>query len=252
MHEIHSQEMTPDFFECWKAAGMHLNAQVQGGIQGWLRAHPYPPFLEHLSFRLGNQVFFIRIVDADGEVSGPGNMKGLLNLADKANGRACLMPMKRSFPGRKWRTEEGGWGLVDASNNTPVDPATLVTEEKIEMTPWETHDMAVQMVREHLESQGHQVMSWQSNPQVDPALWFVGKSKRPEWVVIRAARYPERKAQRPDNWNEIAAHCSRMSPIGHFASVAFASTDQTFSSNNEAPAPLWRGHGLHVSFSGLE
>jgi hypothetical protein len=29
MHEIHSQEMTPDFFECWKAAGMHLNAQVQ-------------------------------------------------------------------------------------------------------------------------------------------------------------------------------------------------------------------------------
>ena len=251
MYEIDSQEMTPEFFECWKAAGMHLNTQVQGGIQGWLRAHPYPPFLEHLSFRLGNQLFFIRIV-VDSNISGPGNMKGLLALANEANGHACLMPMKRSFPGRKWCPQESGWGLVDASNNIPVDPSALVTNDKIEMTSWETHDMAVQVVREHLESQGHQIMSWQSNPQVDPALWFVGKSKKPEWVAIRAARYPKKNAQRPDNWNEIADHCSRISPVGHFASVAFASTDQKFSSENEAPTPLWRGHGLHVAFLGLE
>ena len=62
---------------------MHLNTQVQGGIQGWLRAHPYPPFLEHLSFRLGNQLFFIRIV-VDTNISGPGNMKGLVALANEA------------------------------------------------------------------------------------------------------------------------------------------------------------------------
>jgi len=252
MYEIDSQEMTPDFFECWKAAGMHLNAQVQGGIQGWLRAHPYPPFLEHLSFRLGNQLFFIRIIDVDGKVSGPGTMNGLLNLANEANGHACLMPMKKSFPGRKWCSEEGGWGIVDASTNTPVDPTTLVSVDKIEMTVWETHDMAVQVVREHLESQGHQIMSWQNNPRVDPSLWFVGKSKGPEWVVIRSARYPKKEAQRPDNWDEITDHCAHMSPVGHFASVAFASTDQVFSSKDEAPAPLWRGHGLHVAFLGLE
>lgn len=61
MHNIEMQEMSPDFLKCWQAAGMHLDKQVQGGIKSWLRAHPYPPVLEHLSFRLGNQLFFVRV-----------------------------------------------------------------------------------------------------------------------------------------------------------------------------------------------
>lgn len=71
MHSIEMQEMTPDFMACWQAAGMHLNSQVDGGIHSWLRAHPYPPVLEHLSFRLGNQLFFVRIEDVSGNVEGP-------------------------------------------------------------------------------------------------------------------------------------------------------------------------------------
>jgi hypothetical protein len=63
MYEISIDEMTPEFLECWRAAGKHLNNQVQGGINTWLRAHPSPPFLEHLSFRLGNQLFFVRVVE---------------------------------------------------------------------------------------------------------------------------------------------------------------------------------------------
>ncbi len=38
MHNIEMQEMTEAFFQCWKAAGIHLNTQVDGGIQSWLRA----------------------------------------------------------------------------------------------------------------------------------------------------------------------------------------------------------------------
>lgn len=56
MYEIEMHEMTPAFHACWQAAGNHLNRQVDSGIQSWLRADPYPPFLEHLSFRLGNQL----------------------------------------------------------------------------------------------------------------------------------------------------------------------------------------------------
>ena len=65
MYEIEMQEMSEAFLPCWKAAGIHLSKQVDGGIQSWLRAHPYPPFLEHLSFRLGNQLFFVRVEDVD-------------------------------------------------------------------------------------------------------------------------------------------------------------------------------------------
>lgn len=43
MYEIEMHEMSEAFFPCWKAAGIHLSKQADGGIQSWLRAHPYPP-----------------------------------------------------------------------------------------------------------------------------------------------------------------------------------------------------------------
>ncbi len=64
MHEIPMNEMSPDFAECWQSAGRHLQQQGQGAIN-WLRAHLHPPMLEHLSFRLGNQLFFV-CLDAEG------------------------------------------------------------------------------------------------------------------------------------------------------------------------------------------
>ena len=40
MYDIEMHEMSDDFLECWKAAGIHLDNQVDGGIKHWLRAHP--------------------------------------------------------------------------------------------------------------------------------------------------------------------------------------------------------------------
>ena len=252
MHEIEMNEMSEAFFPCWKAAGIHLSNQVDGGIQSWLRAHPYPPFLEHLSFRLGNQLFFVRVEDVDGKVQGPGNARGFITAAKMANGRACVLPMKKKLFGGAWVADMTGWGLLDADTRRPVHPVSLVTDQKIEMTPWEVHDMAVQVVRDHLQEQGFELMSWQGNPDVDPAIWFIGKTKRPEWVVVRSATFPASSASRPGNWQAIAAGCSKMSATGHFASVAVVSVDQPFASGDEAPVPLWRGHGMHVRFTGLE
>jgi hypothetical protein len=252
MHNIEMQEMSQDFLECWNSAGMHLNDQVQGGIQTWLRAHPYPPFLEHISFRLGNQLFFIRIEDVDEKVQGPGTLRGLLTIAEGNKGHACLLPMKKKLFGGAWVPDRQGWGLVDAKTMKSIDPTTLVTDQKIEMTPWELQDMAVQVVRDYLEKEGCRIMSWQANPEVDPAIWFVGDSKGPEWVVVRVIKFPDNHAFRPGNWQAIARQCSRISQVGHFASVALVSTGQPFRSHEEQAAPLWRGHGLHVRFAGLE
>lgn len=112
--------------------------------------------------------------------------------------------------------------------------------------------MAVQVVRGYLEKQGFELMSWQGNPEVDPSIWFIGKAKRPEWVVVRSAQFPANSTVRPAHWQAIAAACSKMSVTGHFASVAIASVDQPFGSGDEPPVPLWRGHGVHVRFIGLE
>ena len=251
MHSIEMQEMTPDFMACWQAAGMHLNNQVDGGIHSWLRAHPYPPVLEHLSFRLGNQLFFVRIEDASGNVEGPGSRQGLLSIAEGCHGHACLMPMTKKFLGGTWVPAEPGWGLISLETGDAVNPFALVTDEKIEVTPWELHDFAVQVVRYHLEKDGYQLMSWQGNPEVDPAIWFVGDSKKPEWVVVRAVRYPELKVSRPSNWQSIAEGCSRLSPIGHFACVSFASDENSFDSDENEAAPIYRGHGTGVKYDGF-
>jgi hypothetical protein len=102
MYDIEMNEMPEAFFLCWKAAGIHLSKQVDSGIKMWLRAHPYPPFLEHLSFRLGNQLFFVRVEDIDGHVKGPGSAQGHVTAAQLANGRACTLPMRRRFPDAEW------------------------------------------------------------------------------------------------------------------------------------------------------
>jgi len=253
MYDIEMQEMTERFYKCWHDAGEHLNKQVQGGIQSWLRAHPYPPFLEHLSFRLGNQLFFIRVEDVDHKEQGPGTLRGLQAVARGNRGHACILPMKKKYFKDEWLPTESGWGLIDAKTRLPVNPFALVTDEKIEMTDWELHDMAVQVVRDDLQNKKYELMTWQSNPGVDPSLWFVGDSGGPEWIVVRAVQYPLNKAQRPANWQNIANECAqRLSGIGHFASVAIVSAEQPFMSSNEPVVPLWRGYAMNVSFTGLE
>jgi len=251
MYDIEMHEMSDDFLECWKAAGIHLDKQVDGGIKHWLRAHPYPPFLEHLSFRLGNQLFFVRVEDADEVIDGPGTLHGLSSVANGTNGHACILPMKKMLAGGSWAPELSGWGLIDALTRMPLNPVELVTDKNIEMTQWELHDMAVQVVRDSLQKDGFQLMTAQGNPDVDPSIWFVGKTKKPEWVVVRAVKYPANQAERPANWGDIAKSCSRISPIGHFASVAVCSGEQPFLASDESAVPLWRGHSMHVRFTGL-
>ena len=172
----------------WQAAGRHIQSFFQDGLQSWLKVEPHPPFLEHLSFRIGNQVFFVRLEDVENRAEIPGNRDGLLSVAEGWKGFPCLMPMRRTLTG--WKPELGGWGLIDLRNAQSVDPFSLVSDELIEVTDWELLDFAVQVVKQWLQGKGFEIMSTHSNPKVDPNIWFVGDNG-PEWVIVRAARYPE-------------------------------------------------------------
>ena len=154
-----------------RAAGQHIQRQIQGSINSWLKASLIPPFLEHLSFRLGNQLFFVRVEDVEGRLEVPGTREGLLMIARECKGHACIMPMREKAG--TWSPKVPGWGLVDAHTGEAIDPVTLISDEKIEMTDWEVQDFAVQIVRDQLNQTGRELMSWQGNPQVDPSIWFV-------------------------------------------------------------------------------
>lgn len=249
MHDIDMHDVSPEFGRCWQAAGRHIQIQAQGGLHSWLKANLTPPFLEHLSFRLGNQLFFVRIEDVDGRLEVPGSRDGLLTIASGCKGHACFMPMR--YRRGEWLPDVINWGLIDVRTGLSVNPTALVSDEKIEMTDWELHDFAVQVVRAHLEKAGRKLLSWQGNPAVDPSIWFVGASG-PEWTVVRVVRYPNTWAELPKNWQKISDSCARASKVGHFASVSVASADEAFdTSGSTLPIPLWRGHGMAVRFDGL-
>ncbi|MHB8742693.1 MAG: hypothetical protein ACYC9L_06160 [Sulfuricaulis sp.] len=252
MYEVDTTPMSEAFFACWRDAGIHLNRKVDGGIRTWLRSNPTPPFLEHLSFRLGNQLFFIRIEDVEDKVRGPGSLDGLDHVTSEAKGLACILPMRNNPRAGCWVPHLPGWGILDAHTHLPIDPVALVTDEKIEMTPWEVQDMAVQIVRDDLFEKGFELMSWVGNPGVNPSIWFIGASQKPEWVVVRSARYPEKAAPRPANWKAIADVCAKLSTRGHFASVSIASAEQHSEANGEPIVPLWRGHAMCVQYAGLQ
>jgi hypothetical protein len=252
LQDIQMHEPSEEFGCAWHAAGHHIQTQSQGSLRSWLKVDLNPPFLEHLSFRLGNQLFFIRIEDVDGHMQGPGNLQGLLSISDGCKGHACIMPMRKVGP--RWIPDVPGWGLIDARTGLLLDPPSHITSERIEITDWELHDFAVQVVRGTLQEQGRQLMSWQGNPNVNPSVWFVGDSG-PEWVVVRAVRYPEIEALPPSNMDGIAEHCAAVGKLGHFASVSFSSNDELYD-----PAfigmpgfgmPLWRGHRCQARFEGL-
>ena len=249
MYKIDMHSPTEEFSQCWLAAARHLQAQVQDGLS-WLKFTLNPPFLEHLSFRLGNQLFFVRIEATNIEMDVPGSREGLVAVATACNGHACIMPMTLERDG--WVPAVPAWGLVSLGSDKSVDPFSLLTGDLIAMTDWELHDFAVQVVRDRLEDEGFSIASTCTNPQVDPAIWFEG-AEGPEWVVVRAVRFPKTDASVPSNMSAIAQSCSRHGAAGHFASVAVASANERFSDEGARnPVPLWRGHGMSVSFSGLQ
>jgi hypothetical protein len=244
-HEIEMHKVSEGFRYSWQAAGRHLNAHGRGEVV-WFRAHLNPPFLEHLSFRLGNQLFFVRLEDVDEEMTVPGNRGGLIAVSEGCQGHPCILPMKGV--GSSWSAAYPGWGLLDARSGDPIDPFKLTTDTPIEMTDWELHDFAVQVVRGQIEKSGKELMSWQSEPRISPSLWFVGDNG-PEWVVVRATRYPNLEAYIPEDCNSIADLCSSLGKVGHFASVSVA---KSADDGGIDPGPLLRGGPMNVRFEGLK
>lgn len=248
MHNIHMAEFTEEFANCWNAAGSHIQRMAGGDLMSWLKKTLAPPFLEHLSFRLGNQLFFIQIEDEDGMLEVPGSPDGLLAIANGCKGHACVMPMKKL--GGKWQPPSSGWGLIDAETRRSIDPISFVTDEKIQMTDWELQDFAVQVVRDALKNAGRELMSWNGNPEVLPSIWFVG-DHGPEWVIVHAYRFSKEDDGLPESIDEIKMQLRGSQ--GNYAAVGIADMKGMLDLEDfdfDEP-PIYRGNGLNVNYRGL-
>ncbi len=249
MYALPDQEVSEDFAKCWHAAAMHINACAGGELKFWIRTNLIPPMLEHFSFRLGNEIFFIRVEDVDHIVSGPSSRTGLLQIANGWKGQACLMPMK--LCDGKWLAELPGWGLEDLRTRQLLHPPALISDKAIEMTDWELHDFAVQVVKNHLEQIGYTIIGSSGDPTMEPSIWFES-DQGSEWVLVRAVRYPVKTATIPANIKDTEATIARVRTAkGHFASVVVVNADDPLDLAGQCVLPLFRGCPMHVRFEGL-
>ena len=245
MYQIEMHQVSDDFVSCWHTAMTHLETRGREAIK-WLKSDLIPPFLDHTSFRIGNQLFFVRIEDKDNELDTPSNPDGLKMIAVGCKGIACHMPMIRKSVG--WEVGASDWGLINPETKELVNPYDLVTDENIIMTDWEIQDFAVQVVRNYIKDKlGFKIFSSQGNPSVHPSLWFKGEEKD-ECVIVGSAKFGGYMPELPSNIDDIIESVSSVTDRVHFASVCFYHPEQK---NNEDVLPLYRGHGAGMKFSGL-
>jgi len=206
------------------------------------------PLVEHLSFRLGNQLFFV-FVEVEHVVALSGASKRLfLEVSREANATPCVLKMQRS--GVTFGPTDTGWSMIDAVTGRGVNPAEMVSDELIEISDWELQDFAVQIVRTRLEKENKEVQTWQSSLHIDPSIWFEAGAGQC-WVVVRGVRYPKLQADRPANLEDIKSFCAERSKTGFFASVSAANEDDLCEGASH-PTPLYRGHPMAVRCEGLE
>ena len=275
--EVENKISDKEFADCFDAAARHLQTLLgkcaedapdgkKGIAHSWLKDLPTTPLLEHMSFMLGNQPFFVRLEDVEsfdlpllnsddkrsGELSAalgssrfPGTVQGLMRVASGYDGRACIMPMRRQSGGdgaSAWRPALPGWSLLDLRGMKPVDPPALVSDERIKVTDWELHDAAVRVVRDALRENGKRVLSWTSDPGVMPSVWFDADGK-PNWVIVRACRAPEESIPAPDAEQAKKIKAQMGGAAGYYACVRF--------SGKGDDAEVYRGEECKHEYSGL-
>jgi hypothetical protein len=122
MSLVNQNQPSPGFQNAWRAAGSHIQERGQGTIN-WIRASLDLPMLEHLSFRVGNQLFFI-FVEAE-EFIFEESRSLFLEVANEATAIPCIMPMLKQLS--DYTTAHNGWGLIHAESKEEINPLELVT-----------------------------------------------------------------------------------------------------------------------------
>ncbi len=253
-------KITEEFETCWKAAGRHLISRVDNLNLRLLRDELVPPFLEHMAFIIGNQLFMINILPDDPNIQLPTSRDSCIEIAERANAVPCFMRMKKVKG--QWVPVDSEWGLTSEIHHTPLDPVSLITEEKIEISDWELHDFATQIVRNEILEEGGVINSWCSDPNIYPSMFFIDKDGEKRFVIVTASRYPcdpgmDRAGNENISYERIGKimrliKTSNAEASGFIAMMSVASADDAFDPDIEPALPLWRGHGYYLNYGGLK
>ena len=246
MHTIDEKGFSREFAEAWVAAGKHLNNKAGGSIP-WIRTSLTQPLIEHLSFRMGNRLFFIFLEAAEQRIEA--YLSNYLAHCHRVKAIPCVMKMDHSSSG--WEPAWREWGLRHAETGLELDPVALIDEEKIEISDWELQDFCVKRLVDEISSEeGCKVLGFNSDPEIFPSCIFEREGEL-FYVILAAARYPIETAAMPVSTPKIMAHLSGRTAGGYFASISVANVNDAFDPDSCEGYPLYRGDGYYIRYSGL-
>ena len=253
MFPVEFETASEDFVPCWQAAGVHLSKMKDLGRKRFIRANLTPIVLEHLSFVLGNQIFFIHVCDANHKVQPPSPVEACIYASELGKGVPCILEM-RLDDSQRWVPVHEGWGLKHAETDELINPQNYITDQDVEITDWEIADIANLRVAREIEESGGTILSTNSDPSVHPSLFFLDQDENAHFVVVVTARYPFDPELEEGLIDKIKDQVSSFSASGFTAEITLVSTDDPFDPDareNGNFLPLLRGAGYHQKFSGL-
>lgn len=230
------------FIDIMNFSGQFLQEKIHGAEKcNWLKSEMTRPSFDHFSIAYKNQVFSILIDIRDDEGNSflpPEFLKRQLGEAKKNNLIPCLFPViiENMDSSTARVIDNNNWNLFDSISGDAIIPENLVSDKKIEMSPWELHNFAIMQTRVMLKQQEFKIVSFQNVIGVDPQLWFLDENGNQNWVVIR---YDEIK---PDVLTEITRRCFKFN--GYLARFEFVS--------NNKNKKIYRGDTIGVNFLGFE
>ena len=144
MYKIDAYNISEEFLDAWRFAGENLTNQGQGSLN-WIRAHLHQPFDDHLSFRVGNQIFSV-LVELENS-----SMESSLTDRERSNQARfcldnnlvpCIYRIKKNSHGEHERIFPD-WNLIHAETENPINPAELISEGLIKMSSYFFHPFSI-------------------------------------------------------------------------------------------------------------
>jgi hypothetical protein len=243
------------FLEARQIAGVHLQEQFRQFDNGpfnarhrgftWIKAELTYPAFDHLTFGFKNSIFsvLIELIDETDSSLTEIQRTRWVEACTEYNLIPCLFKINciAMSHGYNLTPVDEIWNLFEVDGQKLVDPVLVATDVDTEMSAWEIHNFAIQVVRQNIEEEGHEVLSFCDLIEVNPQIWFLDEDGNKNWVIVQSSTGQELPFIDP--WRGFEQSNEQLLPFnGYFAGVQISS---------EKPM-LYRGDGMFVDFEGLE
>lgn len=210
-----------------------VNSSCDGFI--WIKAELTYPSFDNLTFAYKNSVFsvVIELIDYNGNSFSKQQKDRLLLACEENNLIPCTFRLNFKEKADKFMSRlignkdqldyeltplKEGWNLYDARTNQALDPLILASNEKTLMSKWELSNFAIQIVRNHLEKEGNQILSFCDLPEVNPQIWYKNKKGETSWVIVKHIKNDNEKDYK--EWVGLEDRSPQLKPYdGYFASI---------------------------------